>query len=607
MNLFSTDKRKKISLEQYWDLCDTYIDGSLQLLVSPDEMQMRNRLNMLIKAEVQFGFVFDAEKIWLEGVLGSSEFESYPDWLLRNINKYLLDEPLLWGVGDGPDIWHASVNNASAKGFSFDVTGDDEIATFSTHFGISVYGTRHRPGAVHLVQAFRQLFNIPYHLLDIKERLLCRPAKIKEGDQPKGGFGEYDWIGIENVVETEPERCLLSLGNHYGSWEGIAFIGRRAQPNSVDNRSVAIAFENSQFDDWRPLDDGKHSAIPPRLVNKYRDHFDSNEIDKHLRPYGKYAYLLQQIICRCGGETEFYFQFKWGQLDNYIEYRVGSDIIWGGTTIGYPELESVYVVANADMHCLNCGHKPCETLIHIRDNRIHSLVPERLANIQYTFKGPFIGEDYVAWEDYQKVWIRREWNKTKAIIERKELDQCVLPDMSNWKTNSVWGENHKYLYLVSKYRCEIDSAFFERCVLQWPVHIYGVADGKIALETKLKSCAILRIVRNSEVTLVKFYWGSLLDFPVYGIGDTIRWSEYSTGDKDIDEVVYARGFVDGNHSIKTIIEIKRNKIVDIYFDRDKPDLDTLSYNDKAHAFYGRGWLPWLVMPDDEYIAFRRPR
>ncbi len=594
MNLFSTDTRQKIPVNRYWELYDTYSDGSLQLAPELNKKQMQSRLEMLTHAQEQFGFAFDAEKIWLEDVIDSSVFENYPDWLLRNINKYLLDEPLLWGVSEESDVWYASIDNVESKGFSFATSCDDEIANFSTWFGFSVYGSRNRPSAIHLVQAFKQLFNIPYHVLAVKHRLIAQPT-------------EYNFIGIENVSKDAPEHWLLSLSNHYGSWEGIDFISRQDQPNLVEPNPVTTVFENNRFVDWQPRADGKYSHIPPRLVYKYREHIDSKDLSKHLDRYGKYAYLCQSVTCQCGETSQFYFQFKWGQLNNYIEYHIGSEIVWDESTLGYQELETVYVLASADMHCLNCTQVPNETLILIKNNRIHSLVPEVLEKIKYKFQGPFISDKLTAWDQFQALWIKNQWNRMKKTIGIKEFDGCELPDLTAWQTDSVWSENHQYLQLLSKFRHSIDFDLFKRCIQQRPVNMHGSVDEKNLLKSQWKSCAILHVSHNDEIKLVKFYWGSLLNFPEYKMGDTIRWSDYSTGDENIEELVYARGFVDGDHSIKTIIEIKHNKIVNFYFDYDKPEIDNLSYNDSAHAFYGEQWLPWLVMPDNLFIASRRPQ
>lgn len=582
-------------------------------MLSPSAAQRQTRLEELINAEIQFGFAYDAEKIWLEEVNQHSSYENYSDWLLRNINQHLVDQPLLWGVSnrsglyaeDDHNIWSADISNVESKGYSFELTDDDDITAFSIYFSFSVYGTRDQLSPTHLVHAFRRLFNAPYHLPEIKHRLLCI-RDDRRSDEPKTGLEDYVNVGIEAVERESPTHCLLTLANHYDSWEGIDFIERQSLPIVTKPDPIRAVFEENRFPEWQLHTEIKYQNIPPRLVNSYREHFTVDVYTDYVQRFiTKYAYVRQSMDCQCGKISLVHFQFKWGQLTDFKEYVVGDEISWEGDVLGYPELETVYVFATADLCCTACNERPNDTLICIKNNRIHSLQPTLLKNIKYTFQGPFISDDFISWDDYQASWIKNQWAQLLGTAKNGEFDHCMLPDLTDSMTQ-VWNENIKYLYLISKYRHSIPFPLFERCVLQRPIYIHNSANEGITLDSQLKTCAVLHARHNDREIIIKFYWGSLLDFPEYQVGDTIQWTEYATGDKLIDEVVYARGFIDEDHSTLVIIEIKHNRIVKVHFDYDKPDIDAITYNEKAYVFFGHNWLPWMVMPDRNFIASRRP-
>ena len=614
MNLFSTETRKKLSTTRYWELCETYSRGSLQLVLAPSAAQLHIRLKQLIDAEVQFGFAYDAEKIWLEEILKSAAFENYPDWLLRNINQHLFDQPLLWGVHNGSglysinnhNIWSANIDLIKTKGYSFALTDDDDIASFSTYFTLSVYGERDRPSPAHLVHAFRRLFNAPYHLKEIKHRLICL-IDDTNSDERKTSIKTYYSIEIETAERENPTHWLLGLSNHYGSWEDIDFIKNLALPFESRSDPIRELFEENRFPEWRPSKDNKYQHIPARLVNKYRTNLNADVYSDYERQlHSKYAYLRQFVDCQCGENSLAHLQFQWGQLANFIEYSIGDEISWDGEVLGYPELETVYVIATADMKCTACERRLNDVLICIRKNRIHSLQPNLLKNIKYTFQGPFISDNLVSWKDYQSDWIKKQWGELMENTQIDEFNHCVLPNLTDGVC-SFRNENIKYLYLISKYRHSIPLALFERCVLQRPINIYNTTSKQVTLDSQLKTCAILHATHNDKIKLVKFYWGDLLNFPEYEVGDTIKWSKYATGEKFIEEVVYARGYIDEDHSSLVIIEINSNQIVNIHFDYDKLDTARSILHENAPAYFGENWLPWMVMPDNKFIASRIPK
>ena len=134
---------------------------------------------------------------------------------------------------------------------------------------------------------------------------------------------------------------------------------------------------------------------------------------------------------------------------------------------------------------------------------------------------------------------------------------------------------------------------------------------KFTQDTRIESCAILHSHYQDEPCLIKFYWGSMQDFPEYKLGETIRWSDFSVGDQNMDDIVYARGFIDGAHHIPVLIHIKDNKIAAVHFHADysAEKKDGYSYyRENATLFYTDQWLPWLNMPGRNYIrSFRIKR
>ena len=196
---------------------------------------MQQRHAHLVYAETQHGFVYDAERLWLEAVMHAPVFEKYADWLLKKLNQHLFDKPLLWGVEEQGDIvpgltaaniWYAEMGGGiDPIVYPFNLTEDTDIANFSIFFTLRVYGTRERPDPVYLVYAFRRLFNFPYHALVIKHRLICRD-KVEGQNADVVRIDEYVQAGIESVYPENPLQWLLTFGNHYDSWEGLKFIGR---------------------------------------------------------------------------------------------------------------------------------------------------------------------------------------------------------------------------------------------------------------------------------------------------------------------------------------------------------------------------------------------
>ena len=603
MKLFSADLRRKMPAAQYWKLYDSYSQDSLQLDSSPSQQQMLHRLEQLTEAETRFGFVYDAEKGWLSDVLGSSMFESYPDWLLSKLNQRL-QHPLLWGVHelvwpleeDAENAWSSNMLHVD-NAIPFNIVEDEDIEKFKLHFiTMLFFGTRDHPCAVHLVHAFKSLFNAPYHLLEIKQRLLC-----------KDSIGDYFSITINHTKRENPGHWSIELSNHYGSWEGIDFEGREAIPYKIERDPVREAFHANQFPEWQIEKCRVHKHIPPRLINNHRHSFDPEDYAASIKNYGKYAYLRHPQLCSCGEESLFYFQFHWGQLHGFTEYELGDEILWDGFALGYPELEDVYVVARADGECPACKQRQDQILIYIKNNRVHSLEPEILEEIKYPHQSPFVSKSWVPWEDFEVDWLSAQWSKMQASTEIEDLKNCRLPDFTD-SSFRIRSENIEYLYLISKYRHSIPIQLFKRCVTQIPFSPYRIGSRfpeVVSLNSELKVCAILRANYNEEECLIKFYWGSILDFPEYEVGDIIQWSNFSVGDELIEDVVYARGFVDGSHDVMTIIEIRNNKIVDVRFNDDKPEIDDLRYNSRAYVFYGDNWLPWKVVPDFLMLKPRR--
>ena len=189
-----------------------------------------------------------------------------------------------------------------------------------------------------------------------------------------------------------------------GHSEEIEFHDLQAQPSTVRYGLLEDAFEARLFPEWLPDVRKSNEIIPARIINKNRNKLEKAVAEDALRRRASYAYLIgPEIKCKCGVRSEFFFEFKWGQLNNYIEYRMGETIEWKDNIFGYPEVKKVYVIGRPDSRCLACGQGPGETLICIENNRIVSLVPELLGSVQYTFHGPFVSDDLISWDDYQTV------------------------------------------------------------------------------------------------------------------------------------------------------------------------------------------------------------
>lgn len=109
----------------------------------------------------------------------------------------------------------------------------------------------------------------------------------------------------------------------------------------------------------------------------------------------------------------------------------------------------------------------------------------------------------------------------------------------------------------------------------------------LTLQSKLKTCAILHFKFKGKPRIAKFYWGSLLDFPEYRIGDVIRWSNYSIGESDIVETVHARAYIDGAHHHELVIHIHQNTIISCEILADRLQ----HHGVKPFVYIGDEWLP----------------
>lgn len=624
MDLFSSKIRRAFAVDEYWRLYDHYAHGTLQSLKAPDTDSINYRLAELACAEDKLGFVFDAEKLWLSELSTSASNRSYADWLLLKMTEYVFANRLIWGVyshnhdlagqfhdvwsaelkripdwaGTQPELQHSSQTESLAESGSGGKASHIELPVNDLLVELNLYGERYSPSSVHLVHAFKHLSNLQYHLIENQQHMWLR-------------LSEVCICSVSVVFSNTASQWLLQYQNEYGSGDELLLDERKLiKPATTPQDVIRHAYLAKQFSNWKPSERGKNSPVPDRIVHAHRGQLGDPLVTEQLGRRAHYSYLSDpDSRCTCGEPSNFYLQFQWGSVEGFIEYQVGDKIRWQGRTFGYKELDRVYVKASSDSTCVHCGHSEKDVFIEIVNNRVVGLKPDVLTSVQHCFQGPFVTDDLIAWEDYQKQWIDEAWSQLIADTNVTEIRQCGAIQWPAF-SESAKNESIQYLYLLSKYRAVVSPELFSRS-FQHFFKLRFNRIGNITQKTRIESCAILHCDYQGEPCLIKFYWGNLWDFPEYELGNSIQWSEFSVGDKAMEDIVYAQGFIDGAHHIPVLIHIKNNQIAGIHFHVDYSVGEKNAYHyykNNAYVFYSDQWLPWLNMPGRNYIrSFRVER
>lgn len=601
MNLFSTKVRRSFSLKHYWELCDEFSVDSLQFQQNPTLEQVNRRFDQLSTAEETLGFVFDAEKLWLHDLIAKQSSGTYAKWLYMQLSELAFRQPMLWGLYSTEkgcygeqfhDIWSGNLISTAQDIVPIHLVDDGSKGLQECEFYIElcVFGDRNKPNAAHLINGFKRLFNLPYHLVENQSRIWLDVSEIR-------------YCSVSAIVADNPNLWLLEYENEYSSGDALEIVGRQSAKQEPEPDIVREAFLAGKLRDWLPSERGDMSFIPGRVVHDNKAIFSSSFVKNYLSSRATYSYLkVPQYKCTCGEFDCFYFRFKWGQINNFIQYEVGDDIDWEEQVFGYKEVKTVYVCSASDTQCRYCGKAQNDIFISVVDNRIVGLKPEIASTVKYPFQGPFISDDLITWDEYQKQWIDSAWNELQTETAIQEIQQC---ESVKWPAfhESAKNECIRYLYLISKYRHSLSQELLVRSFTHFSIGVFGETE-QVQRDTQFKSCAVLHSVRNGEPFLIKFYWGCIHNFRDYLLGDDIQWSDYAVSDKTIEETVYARGFIDGAHQIPVVVHIDNNRIVGVHFYHDI--VEKWNYHGvEAYVFYGDSCLPWLNMPDRDYLrSFR---
>jgi hypothetical protein len=89
---------------------------------------------------------------------------------------------------------------------------------------------------------------------------------------------------------------------------------------------------------------------------------------------GAFNILKSMQKCNtCGGQSEFFIQFKYGMVWQY-EYKEGDELIWGKVNIGDPGYKRVVVDGCGDP-CPLCGESEQDFEIWIEKGKIMEAKP----------------------------------------------------------------------------------------------------------------------------------------------------------------------------------------------------------------------------------------
>ena len=266
--------------------------------------------------------------------------------------------------------------------------------------------------------------------------------------------------------------------------------------------------------------------------------------------------------------------------------------------------------------CAECSES--DVLIRIENNTIVGVDMEATKAVTFMTEAPYVQDaelaslakgfgvdDLVTWRDFEPRWFHQmvKTYSSEQTCEDREVLLRGLRDQYNYTTSegSVFG-TRGIAWLHCRHRHLWTREHYVRVMDYCDAHFFGPERFAPTNDTPVKSMGIVHLEYQGQPVVAGIWWGDLLDFPEYRVGDSVRWSEYSLGDPQA-ETVYACWWPMLDISLKETIRQKFIRIennVIVGFDEGPEVEDALGfYDSSAHAYVGVE--PYLIWPDEEVL------
>ena len=216
------------------------------------------------------------------------------------------------------------------------------------------------------------------------------------------------------------------------------------------------------------------------------------------------------------------------------------------------------------------------------------------------YKGIYLTEKNIPLEDYQESWYQSFINKNFNTKKHP-----LFEHIHNRR------ESLSY-YLFYKYRNEISPLNYMRVTDYIDMPFY--CDEETIEERnnwRIRSVRSYSILKNITINCYycgqisnrdyQFYWGSMINFQEYNLGDVIRWSKYSFGRSSFVEARVSGVSLSPcpccENAIKIIIFIKNNQIAEVI-----PQDESNMMN--VYAVVGSNRKPWRLWPKTSSYPYR---
>ncbi|AOT06980.1 hypothetical protein [Pseudoalteromonas luteoviolacea] len=657
---FSHLIRKCIPADEYWELCKIQRQLSFceEELSEKSNDEIKRRIKNLEEYE-QLGFVYIGEKKWLKDYLSNHSqfsYSTYSDWVLAVFNNYVLFKPFKWGMYEDENgrtsdeyrnIWCGKIIEGSVISLFNELTTAKAMEKGLGRFfdyDIEVFGCTKAPDKKAIAYAYEFLHDFPYYLEQAQDILNDK---------------QYD-IYIDGISLIDPgnhTNCDLMYSTDYTDGINIEFSERKRKKfrnlhgqkedeikgiikNTLDpyNHPKLADLLNSCITDnifgkllfgYLPLFSNEDFKTLVQNIWREKDCIYKGAEQSALMLEVKSFATLEKEITQCDQCDERFatdIAFEWGNIVNYPTYKVGDHIYWGDINRGEEYFDELFVMGRSLSHCKNCSNYAPKTLIHIKANKIIELAGDKIRSLPYgTIGEPFITSDMIPVEDYENRFFKdmvsqaylskknteavpthSVWRTIQTMVRKPPFSdpKCNLSDMdrilqARFSRYSEW-VNLRRLFFLERH-CW-DKKTYQRMANYLNLHYYTKNQyDEIDHQTPIKSCCILKDVNidNKKMDYV-FYWGNLLNFPEYQLGEKIQWSEYSVGEQELTDVhlighplqptsnetqVISIRLVDG-----TLVSVEPHKWSNIY----------QIERDSRIAYLGPDWDPYLTW-DDVYL------
>jgi hypothetical protein len=567
--LILSNKQQKISL----------CSQSLDML---DHFFIQKRIEQLEHLE-KIGFVYESEKKWLLNYLDTLKNHKYPEyslWIRHVFITQILKKPLKWGSLEDEqghtserfqNVWCGKIEKTEIFPVFRPLKTSNCLKVLSTShcFEIEILGSKKSPNNKALVNAFEFLHNLPYYAELAKDRLL----------DP-----EYDLSleGISSEInETNDVLCDLIYASEYAYGMSITFKNRKRE-NLSPSFSNKIAFIKKMIEPYNlpkmnecfsfKKNEEYCSNKDLKILFEHLSYFSKKEYERVIRfflnekiwmnasqslmdhiPSLKKLTIFSfstlegcDIDCKtCSSKYKTDLSFHWGIKLNYPHYKQNDPIQWGVQNCGANIYDELFIEGQALTLCVDCNEKNNQCFIHVKKNRMIGYTKKNISPFQYS--RIYISKEWIPIKTFERNYFKQKVNQCCHRIDDPLLiELAALIKQKNSSKRHKHSINIKRYFYIMRYYFDISS--YLRICQYFQFKFYS-SHNKALLnyDSKIKSCCILKnIIIDDQMSDYVFYWGTLLNFQEYKLGDSIIWSEYSVGEKNIKNIYLVA------HSLKPI-------------------------------------------------------